>query len=503
MPIPDFQNLMLPMLQLAADGAEHRLSDAIEALAQQFQLSEAERAELLPSGGQARFDNKVGWASTHLGKALLLERRRRGWFSITERGRELLADPPERITVAYLMRYPEYVAFRSKDQASVSGDGEAGASPDLGEAAFEDQTAVPETSIADGALIPRSKMTVLEAAYQVLAEADEPLHSNTIAQRMIAQGLWSTRGKTPGATVDAQIAVDIKTNGDSSRFRRVRPSTFTVNRNSAVPSATPTSAETPVARASAVPMPEQESAGPLSFTDAAEQVLRRFGKQQPMHYKEITRHALERGLIATEGQTPAASMYAVILTEIDRALKRGEQPRFVKYGRGLVGLTDWQPVGLPAEIEQHNRRVRQQLRDRLHTTAPSDFESLIGQLLTRIGFENVTVTATSGDGGIDVRGTLVVGDVIRTRMAVQVKRWKRNVQAPVVQQVRGSLGAHEQGLIITTSDFSTGAREEAARPDATPVALMNGEQLVTLLIEHDIGVRRASYDLIELGEDEE
>lgn len=69
--------------------------------------------------------------------------------------------------------------------------------------------------------------------------------------------------------------------------------------------------------------------------------------------------------------------------------------------------------------------------------------------------------------------------------------------------MRGSLGAHEQGLIITTSDFSAGARSEAARPDAVPVALMNGEQLVTLLIEHDIGVRRASYDLIELGEDEE
>lgn len=72
-----------------------------------------------------------------------------------------------------------------------------------------------------------------------------------------------------------------------------------------------------------------------------------------------------------------------------------------------------------------------------------------------------------------------------------------------MQQVRGSLGAHEQGLIITTSDFSPGARSEAARPDAVPVALMNGEQLVTLLIEHDIGVRRANYDLIELGENEE
>lgn len=60
MPIPDFQNLMLPMLQIAADGAEHRLGDVIEALAQRFELSEAERAELLPSGGQARFENKAG-----------------------------------------------------------------------------------------------------------------------------------------------------------------------------------------------------------------------------------------------------------------------------------------------------------------------------------------------------------------------------------------------------------------------------------------------------------
>jgi len=101
-----------------------------------------------------------------------------------------------------------------------------------------------------------------------------------------------------------------------------------------------------------------------------------------------------------------------------------------------------------------------------------------------------------------VRGTLVVGDVIRTRMAIQVKKWKQNIQAPIIQQVRGSLGTHEQGLIITTSDFSDGARKEAARPDATPVALMSGEQLVLLMVEYGIGVTRVSYDLIELGEEE-
>lgn len=136
MPIPDFQNLMLPMLQLTADGQEHRLSDVIETLARQHRLSDAERAELLPSGIQPRFDNKVGWARTHLGKALLLESPKRGWFRITERGRELLTSPPDRITVAYLMRYPEYAAFRSKsrpaenDSAAAPPGEEEGASPE-------------------------------------------------------------------------------------------------------------------------------------------------------------------------------------------------------------------------------------------------------------------------------------------------------------------------------------------------------------------------------------
>jgi restriction system protein len=89
---------------------------------------------------------------------------------------------------------------------------------------------------------------------------------------------------------------------------------------------------------------------------------------------------------------------------------------------------------------------------------------------------------------------------IRTRMAIQIKKWKCNVQAPVVQQVRGSLGTHEQGLIITTSDFSPGERTEAARSDAVPIALMNGEQLVVLLVENGIGVTRRSHDLIELDD---
>jgi len=196
-------------------------------------------------------------------------------------------------------------------------------------------------------------------------------------------------------------------------------------------------------------------------------------------------------------------MYAQVITEIKRQQKRGERPRFVQHGRGYVGLSQWMGRGLAFQIEQDNHQVRKVLRERLLAMKPGEFEELISQLLAEMGFEMVEVTKLSGDGGIDVRGTLVVGDVVRIKMAVQVKKWKlkNNIQAPVVQQVRGSLGAHEQGLIITTSDFSPGAVKEAAQADKTPIALMNGDQLVMLLMEHGIGVHRSTPDLFEIDEE--
>src|SRR5215212_1079453 len=69
-------------------------------------------------------------------------------------------------------------------------------------------------------------MSAIDAAYQVLVSVGEPLHSNEIARRILAEGLWASNGKTPGATVDARIAVDIKAQGTASRFRRVGRSMF-------------------------------------------------------------------------------------------------------------------------------------------------------------------------------------------------------------------------------------------------------------------------------------
>ena len=324
-------------------------------------------------------------------------------------------------------------------------------------------------------------MDIREAAERVLKEARKPLHVREIARIALEKGLWQTRGKTPHATVGARLYTDINRRKEESPFILVAPQTFGLRDHSEEP-------PPPVAY--------------FSFTDAAERVLEQQNEKQPMHYRAITEKALELGLLKTEGKTPEATMYAVVLTEIRQRQNRGLQPRFVKHGRGYVGLARWTPVGLPREIEHHNSRIRQELHQKLLSMAPDRFEELISILLVEMGFEDVDVTPRSGDGGIDVHGTLVIGEVIRIRMAVQVKRWKsgNNVQAPMVQQVRGSLGAHDQGLIITTSNFSRGAREEAARKDTTPVGLMNGEQLTSLLLEHNIGVTRQAYDLFELEE---
>jgi len=336
-------------------------------------------------------------------------------------------------------------------------------------------------------------MDFLKAAATILQDAEAPLHYREIADRAIAQGLIKTTGRTPWATMNARLTVDIRARGSASHFQRTAPGMFAL-RIWGLPEQT----SRHTARRT-VEVPAPAPAESLGFADAAERVLDRLAGHKPMHYTRIVELAQDNGWLRTEGKTPEATLAAVISQENARRRARGEEARFIARGRGLYGLARWEGTGLTFEIEQKNKRVRQELHGRLLTIHPKEFESLIGRLLVALGFDKVEITVYHKDGGIDVRGELVVGDVIRTKMAVQVKRWKNNVQTPIVQQLRGSLGAHEQGLIITTSDFSDGARQEASRPDAAPVALMNGQELVGLLVEHSIGVRKEAKELLELA----
>ncbi len=122
MPIPDFQSIMLPLLKLCSDGKEHTNREAIETLSREFRLSPEEQKQLLPSGKQRIFDNRVAWARAYMKMALLLENTRRGVFRITARGRQVLGEAPEAINLAYLRRFPEYLATRSSQQNHQEAD---------------------------------------------------------------------------------------------------------------------------------------------------------------------------------------------------------------------------------------------------------------------------------------------------------------------------------------------------------------------------------------------
>jgi restriction system protein len=112
MAVPDFQSVMLPLLKVLGDGEEHSLHEVISTLADQFDLTDEERRELLPSGRQAKLDNRVGWARTYLKKAGLLESTGRGKFRINDRGLDVLRENPLEINVKYLEQFSEFLEFR-------------------------------------------------------------------------------------------------------------------------------------------------------------------------------------------------------------------------------------------------------------------------------------------------------------------------------------------------------------------------------------------------------
>lgn len=118
MAIPTYDKIMLPILQLASDGEEHHIRNAIDRLANYFELTPEERTELLPSGRQATFDNRTHWARTYLVKAGLLESTGRGLFRITERGFNVIEANPARIDRKFLSQFEDFRDFQKRTPSS-------------------------------------------------------------------------------------------------------------------------------------------------------------------------------------------------------------------------------------------------------------------------------------------------------------------------------------------------------------------------------------------------
>ena len=235
----------------------------------------------------------------------------------------------------------------------------------------------------------------------------------------------------------------------------------------------------------------------MNYLDAAYRVLR--WADEPLHYAEIAKRAIAGGLISPEGKTPDATMGSRLYVDTKK-----EGSRFKRASKGTFTLAEREHGDEITDQVQHlNRRTRTRLRRLLRDMPAEKFETLVGELLIALGFDETTVQVTdfSSDGGVDVRGVLQAGGITSVNAAVQVKKWQKNVSVSTVRNVRGALTTHEQGIIITTSDFSRGARAEAAAVGKTPISLVNGDDLLELLIEHEIGVEKESHTVLALDDE--
>ncbi|MBE9592551.1 MAG: restriction endonuclease [Proteobacteria bacterium] len=202
MPVPDFQSFFKPLLEIATDGKEHSLKEAREKIAEYFNLTDEDRAELLPSGNQTKFDNRVAWAKSYFVQAKVLESPRRAYFKITDRGKKLLAQGHERIDVKVLNQYPEFVEFHTPSKQNKS---------------------VPTPSPEEG--ISETPEEVLQKAYQSIrsdlaGEILERIKSNSpaffenlVIDLMVAMGYGGSRvdaGQSVGQSGDEGIDGIIK-----------------------------------------------------------------------------------------------------------------------------------------------------------------------------------------------------------------------------------------------------------------------------------------------------
>jgi restriction system protein len=202
--IPDYQTLMLPLLKYASDEKEHRIGDVIEPLAKQLDLTDTELAEMLPSGRQPLFNNRVHWAKTYLAQAKLLEITRRAYFRITERGLKVLQEKPEMVDLHLLERFPEFIEFKARSREAQK----ASPSPPTGQLEIEATTklATPDellrTTIADIETVLASELL------DHILGAPPAFFENLIVSLLLKMGYGGSReeaGKAIGKSGDGGL----------------------------------------------------------------------------------------------------------------------------------------------------------------------------------------------------------------------------------------------------------------------------------------------------------
>ena len=197
MTVPDFQTLMLPLLRITADQQEHVISEVVQRLAEEFTLTPQDRKQLLPSGTQPTFDNRIRWSRTYLSKSGLLESPGRGRFRITKRGLDVLASRPAAINIGFLKQFPEFVEFQSVSRKAES------------QPAAESQT--PE-ELLEGSY-QNLRLSLAQELLERVKKCSPPFFEQLVVDLLVAMGYGGSRkdaGQAVGQSGDGGVDGIIK-----------------------------------------------------------------------------------------------------------------------------------------------------------------------------------------------------------------------------------------------------------------------------------------------------
>jgi restriction system protein len=200
MAVPDFQSFFRPLLDLAVDGKVHSVQEAREYIASQFNLSEEDMNDMLSSGTQTRFDNRVAWAKSYFIQAKLLKSPKRGHFEITDRGRELHAQGHEKIDKKILSQFPEFVEFSTSKPGKSSNDDRDAV-----------EGATPDEVLQQAYMNIRNDLAI--SIVEKIKENSPKFFENLVVDLMVAMGYGGSRsdaGKSVGQSGDEGIDGIIK-----------------------------------------------------------------------------------------------------------------------------------------------------------------------------------------------------------------------------------------------------------------------------------------------------
>lgn len=245
----------------------------------------------------------------------------------------------------------------------------------------------------------------------------------------------------------------------------------------------------------------------MSFTDAAEKILREAGK--PLTHRELAQRAISKKLVKTESETPNISMHVSIRSEMKRRESRGEPQRFVFLGNGVFSLVDL-VAGSPTpktksaldQVRESRGEACQSLYQKLvsENNGPN-FETMVADLLVALGYQDVQVIGGKDDQGVDIVCEKRDG-VLKTRIAIQCKckGLNQKIGPKDVSTLRDNLSTYQcqQGILVTTTELNDVAKAKAKEPGKEPIYYIEHTEILDLFAEYNVGVRQEALRFYQI-----